>query len=71
MLWPLAADARRARDSLEGKEVTRSYNRQKIDTVDLKVVDEHVLIASGSDDTKVRVNKVNRLPQLGCDTNNN
>ena len=71
MLWPLAGDARRARDSLEGKEVTRSYDRQKIATVDLKVVDEHVLIASGSDDTKVRVNKVKRLPQLGCDTNNN
>lgn len=71
MLWPLTADTKRAREFLEGKEVARSYDRHKINSVDLKVVKENVLIASGSDDTKVRVNQVRRLPGLACDTTGN
>lgn len=67
MLWPLTADGRRAGKFIDGKEVVRSYNRKKFNSVDIKVVNENIFIASGSDDTEVRVEIQKGLPELGCD----
>jgi hypothetical protein len=60
-LWGLTSEGKRARDSANGqliqKEVTRSFRGKKINSVDLKLVGNEIFIASGSDDTQVRVIK--------------
>ncbi|NET59047.1 MAG: hypothetical protein F6K47_23760 [Symploca sp. SIO2E6] len=67
MFWPLTADGTRAEEFLNGKEVGHSSRNLPLNSIDIKEVDQYVLIASGSDDTRVRVKKVKQLPKLGCD----
>jgi len=74
-LWALTSEGKRARETKSGqvvqKEVSRSYDNKKINSVHLKLVDGEVLIASGSDDTQVRVGKDKRRLDLGCDSQGN
>ncbi|MEG4303886.1 hypothetical protein [Microcoleus sp. D3_18a_C4] len=74
-LWALTSEGKRARELRNGevvqKKVTHSYNNKKINSVHLKLVDGQVLIASGSDDTQVRVGKDKRREDLGCDSRRN
>jgi WD40 repeat protein len=74
-LWLLNSEGKRARDLSNGqvikKEVTRSYNGKNINSVHLKVINKNVLIASGSDDTQVRVNEEERRFDIGCDSQKN
>lgn len=71
-LWALTSEGKRARELRTGevvqKEVSRSYENKKINSVHLKLVDSEVFIASGSDDTQVRVEKNKRRLDLGCDS---
>ncbi len=73
-LWALTADGKRARETGTGEEVKKEVNRsndgKKFNTVDIKLIQEHVLIASGSDDTQVRVKQEKRRTDLGCDYRN-
>ena len=70
MFWPLTEDGKRADKFLNGKEVGHSFRNQKLNSIDIKEINKQVLIASGSDDYRVRVKKVKQLPQLGCDDPN-
>ncbi|MBE9126970.1 MULTISPECIES: hypothetical protein [unclassified Coleofasciculus] len=65
-LWPLTTEGKRGEGLLSGIDVGGSKNRP-INTIDLNVLRDKILVASGSDDTQVRVNKVRRQEQLGCD----
>ena len=67
MLWPLTVDGKRSEKYLDGKVIKRVFTNKKINTIDIKVVEPYILIASGSDDTRVRVERTTRLPELGCD----
>ncbi|HBL62128.1 MAG TPA: hypothetical protein DDZ80_28115 [Cyanobacteria bacterium UBA8803] len=67
MFWPLTIGGQRAEQFLTGKEIGRSYQNKKFNTMDVKVLKDYVFIASGSDDTQVRVKRHRRLQQLGCD----
>lgn len=67
MLWPLSINGTRSNTELQGREVNRAFENSPVNTVDVKQVLEDILIASGSDDTQVRVDRVSHLPQLGCE----
>lgn len=67
MLWPLASGGRRAEAFLDGIEIARSRDGQSFNSVDIKLIKNDVLVASGSDDTQVRVDRARQLPQVGCD----
>ena len=67
MFWPLTANGTRAEEYLNGEEVGHSFRNQPLNSIDIREVNKYVLIASGSDDTRVRVKQVKQLPQLGCD----
>lgn len=73
-LWALTSDGKRAREIGTSeevkKEVIRSNNGKKINSVDIKLIQDNVLIASGSDDTQVRVQKEKRRTDLDCDYRN-
>lgn len=75
ILWSLTSEGKRARERKNGQviqtEVNHSNDRQKINHVHLKLVGREVLIASGSDDTQVRVGKDKRRLDLGCDSQGN
>jgi WD40 repeat protein len=65
MLWPLNADGSRAQP--QGKPLLQIKNKN-FNSVDIKAVNNRLLIAAGSDDKQeVRVEKYNRLSDLGCD----
>ncbi len=65
MLWPLNTDGSRAQP--QGEQIIQAKNRNW-KSVDIKVVNDHLLIAAGTDDTQeVRVESHPRLPNLGCD----
>ncbi|AFY80801.1 hypothetical protein [Oscillatoria acuminata] len=65
MLWPLNMDGSRA--GPQGEQILRAKNKN-FNSVDIKEVDNHLLIAAGSDDQQeVRVESHPRLPNLGCD----
>ncbi len=65
MLWPLNLDGSRAQP--QGEQILRAKNKN-FNSVDIKQVDDHLLIAAGSDDKQeVRVESHPRLPNLGCD----
>lgn len=69
-LWALTVEGKRARESsgqVFKKEVSHSYDNKKFNSVHLELVDEDILVASGSDDTQVRVVKEKRQHNLGCD----
>jgi WD40 repeat protein len=67
MLWPLTQLGRRATEFLDGKPVEGLSLSQGINDVDLKVVKNRLLIASGNKDHRVRVKWEKRHPQVGCD----
>ena len=69
MLWPLTNQGKRAENYASGIEVGRSLRNQtfKFNSVDINVLKRNILIASGSDDTQVRVRRAKRLQGLGCD----
>jgi len=67
MLWPLTTQGKRAENYSSGIEVGRSLRNQRFNSVDINVLNRHILIASGSDDTQVRVENEKRLQELGCD----
>ena len=66
MLWPLTTDGRRASKISDGEILDRFS--KKLNSVDVKVVGEDILIASGGDDHQVRLRRERRLPELGCDS---
>lgn len=72
MLWALTSEGKRATDISTGqvikKEVSRSYDRKKVNSVHLKLVGEEIFIGSGDDDTQVRVAKQKRNLNIGCDS---
>ncbi|WP_261219764.1 hypothetical protein [Ancylothrix sp. D3o] len=65
LLWYLGSDGRLS--SPKSKEVIKSFDGKKINSTDIRLTKKYVLIASGSDDTQVRVNKSERISQGGCD----
>lgn len=67
ILWPLTVDGKRSPKYLNGKEIKRVVQNKKFNSIDIKVVEKRILIASGNDDTRVRVEQTSRLPELGCD----
>ncbi|MEQ8969576.1 MAG: WD40 repeat domain-containing protein [Coleofasciculus sp. C1-SOL-03] len=67
MLWPLTTQGQRAEQYLDGIEVDKSFDNRKFNSVDINVLQRNILIASGSDDTQVRVKRAKRLQELGCD----
>jgi hypothetical protein len=67
MLWPLASGGRRAEAFIDGIEIARSRDGQSLNSVDIKLIKNDVLVASGSDDTQVRLDRARQLPQVGCD----
>lgn len=65
MLWPLNIDGSRAQP--QGEQIIRVKNKN-FNSVDIKEVGDHLLIAAGSDDQQeVQVESHPRLPNLGCD----
>jgi FOG: WD40 repeat len=81
MLWALTSEGKRPLAMADGsslqtnlgikQEVSQSYRQKKINSVDLKIVGENILIASGSDDNEVRIAKAKRIFNLGCDFRSN
>ncbi|NES83106.1 MAG: hypothetical protein F6K10_17795 [Moorea sp. SIO2B7] len=69
ILWPLTASGSRDLNFSNGIELHKSRKSQAIYSIDVKVVKNHVLVASGSKDTWVRVKQTKRLTDLGCDVN--
>lgn len=75
-VWALNSEGKRVRDMKNGavikKEVNQSYNNQKINSVHLKTFDDHLYVASGSDDTQVRVAKEAKknFSNSSCDSQN-
>ena len=67
MLWPLTTQGKRAENYSSGIEVDQSFDNKKFNSVDINVLKRNILIASGSDDTQVRVKRAKRLQELGCD----
>ncbi|HAG82726.1 MAG TPA: hypothetical protein DCL61_16570 [Cyanobacteria bacterium UBA12227] len=67
MLWPLTREGRRAEQFITGKRIGRSFNNKKFNSIDINVLNDDIYIASGSDDTQVRVKRTPRLQRLGCD----
>ncbi|MBD1924664.1 WD40 repeat domain-containing protein [Microcoleus sp. FACHB-831] len=67
MLWPLTLEGKRADQFSKGNNIGRGWRGAKINSVDIKLEDKYILVASGSDDTEVRLHRVDRLPQLQCD----
>ncbi|MGK7928381.1 MAG: hypothetical protein AB4290_24595, partial [Spirulina sp.] len=80
VLWPLSPDGARAgRQYPNGIELERSYPiRQgwffnpevvypKINSVATRQSKDWLYVASGGDDTQIRVNRTKRLPELSCD----
>jgi WD40 repeat protein len=65
--WPLTSEGQRSQAFLDGQEITHSFNTEKMNTLDIKVVNNLLLIATGSEDSVVRVTRKKRLPKLGCD----
>ncbi|MGB0561795.1 MAG: hypothetical protein ACPGVO_08325 [Spirulinaceae cyanobacterium] len=77
--WPLNPNGSRASQYAAGVELSQTIaqregqgrNRRQvypaIRQVQAQLRDDRVLIASGSDDTRVRVDAIDRLPALGCD----
>ncbi|WP_414579170.1 hypothetical protein [Anabaena sp. CCY 9402-a] len=62
MLWPLTKDGRRALPN--GKQV--SSNSQRFNSVDIKVVRNEILIISGNDDNRVRLNVIPTANNTYC-----
>lgn len=81
ILWALTSEGKRPLTMPNGssietnlgikQEVSQSYRQKKINSVDLKIVGENILIASGSDDNQVRIAKAKRIFNLGCDFRSN
>lgn len=66
MLWPLTANGQRISEFSEGKSL-KSFS-EKLNSVDMKLVGDNILMVTGGDDDQVRLYREKRLPQLGCDT---
>ena len=66
-LWPLTKNGRRAMKFREGIRL-RNRSRRPLNSVDIRVTERWVLVASGGDDTQVRVKREPRLPHLSCDS---
>ncbi|MBE9006152.1 hypothetical protein IQ259_14090 [Fortiea sp. LEGE XX443] len=62
MLWPLTKEGGRALPN--GREIRKE--RQKFNSVDIKVVKKRILIVSGNDDHKVRLDMRNVDNNAGC-----
>lgn len=65
MLWPLTPSGTRISEFSKGKRVGRAS--RQLNSVDVKLVEGDILLMSGSDDSRVRLHRLNRLPELGCD----
>lgn len=67
-LWALTAEGRRSVTLRDGLKVDESFSKKEaIQSVDLKVIQDHITIISGSEDTQVRGTTVPKPKQLGCD----
>jgi WD40 repeat protein len=79
MLWPLNPNGTRANQYNQGIEIDRSVPTRQgnrfwgeklyptVRSVAVQRVQHALLIASGSEDTQVRVSEAEQMPQLGCD----
>lgn len=68
-LWPLTKGSMRSPSFNNGKEIGNLSNRETIYSVDVKVVQNDIVIASGSKDNLVQISREARLPNVGCDSN--
>jgi WD40 repeat protein len=66
-LWYLTLSGERIPGFEAGKAIAQSLNQEKFYGVDVTVVKNQILIASGSGDTWVRVAREKRPRTLGCD----
>jgi WD40 repeat protein len=67
-LWALSPNGRRAEHPQSGKVIQKSLRSTAgIESVDVAVVHNQVLVLSGSADTQVRVDQVDRFKNLECD----
>ena len=68
MLWPLTADGRRASKYLAGILVDQSLTpKDAIQSVDIKILQDKMVILSGSEDTQIRAKTRPKPDQLECD----
>jgi WD40 repeat protein len=68
MLWPLTADGRRASQHLAGIPVDKSFEPKfAIQSVDIKVLQDKMILLSGSEDTQIRAETIAKPSQLECD----
>jgi len=68
VLWVLTPEGKRDANFLNGIVMDRSA--QPFNSVDIKVVDQKVLVASGNDDHLVRLATQDRKPEARCDVLN-
>lgn len=66
MLWPLNADGTRDVEFFDGRVMARSHRRKRFNSVDIKLVKDRVLVASGDDASMVRVNRWKPPNSLYC-----
>ena len=67
MLWPLTAEGKRDPQFSKGKKIDQSFTESdKINSVDIKQTGKYILVASGSDDTEVKLDRVKRQRNAQC-----
>jgi WD40 repeat protein len=62
LLWFLTSEGKRDKVLEQGKLVGESRRSEKINSVDIKVMRKNVLIAIASDDTKILLKRIKKLP---------
>ncbi len=67
-LWPLTNEGRRSINYRNGLKVDESFSKKdSIQSVDLKVIKNNIVVLSGSEDTQVRGTTVPKPQQTSCD----
>ncbi|KAM3101401.1 hypothetical protein ACKFKF_07740 [Phormidesmis sp. 146-12] len=62
LLWFLTIDGKRNKALTQGQLVGESRRGEKINSLDIKVLRRNLLIAIASDDTKILLKRINKLP---------
>ena len=63
-LWPLTGQGRRLTKYLSGQSVAQTNTR--FNSVDIKLLEPHILITSGADDRRVRLHRLKEPRQSSC-----
>ncbi|MTJ08129.1 hypothetical protein [Anabaena sp. UHCC 0204] len=69
VFWPLTGEGKRSGlfNNSNGKAIGNSFGQQKFSSVDIKIVQNHLLITGGSKDSWITLKREKRQPELGCD----